>query len=205
MTAARDEILARVRSALPSGPPRQRGIPRDYRTTTDDGLDSFLERLAHYDARAIQTTPGELDATVRATLEQRNARDIVAPDGVPAGWLTTANPIKDTPPLDNDALDGADGVVTTCALAIAQTGTIVLDGSSGMGRRALTLLPDYHLCVVRTDQLVGSVPEALARLDPTRPLTFISGPSATVDIEMVRVKGVHGPRTLDVILVAAHE
>jgi L-lactate dehydrogenase complex protein LldG len=205
MTAARDEILTRVRSAL--GPARHdtRAIPRDYRATTDDGLDSFLERLAHYDARAIETDAAGLDATVRATLKQRDARNIVAPDGVPHGWLATVNPINDTPPLDNDALDGADGVVTTCALAIAQTGTIVLDGGPGMGRRALTLLPDYHLCVVRTDQLVGSVPEALARLDPTRPLTFVSGPSATVDIEMVRVKGVHGPRTLDVILVAAHE
>jgi L-lactate dehydrogenase complex protein LldG len=101
----------------------------------------------------------------------------------PGGWLTTVNPIKDTPPLDNDALDTADGVVTTCALAIAQTGTMVLDGG----------------------QLVPSVPEAIGRLDPTSPLTFISGPSATVDIEMVRVKGVHGPRTLDVILVAADE
>jgi len=205
MTAARDEILTRVRSALGSATHDPRAIPRDYRATTQEGLDSFLERLAHYDARAIQTTPGELDATVRATLKQRDARNIVAPDGVPHGWLTTVNPIKDTPQLDNDALDGADGVVTTCALAIAQTGTIVLDGGPGMGRRALTLLPDYHLCVVRTDQLVGSVPEALARLDPTRPLTFVSGPSATVDIEMVRVKGVHGPRTLDVILVDTHE
>lgn len=205
MTAARDEILTRVRSALGPATHDARAIPRDYRATTQDGLDSFLERLAHYDARAIQTTPGELDATVRATLKQRGARNLVAPDGVPHGWLTTVNPIKDTPPLDNDALDAADGVVTTCALAIAQTGTIVLDGGPGMGRRALTLLPDYHLCVVRTDQLVGSVPEALARLEPTRPLTFVSGPSATVDIEMVRVKGVHGPRTLDVILVDTHE
>ena len=96
--------------------------------------------------------------------------------GSPTGWLTTVNPINDTPPLDNDALDGSDGVVTTCALAIAQTGTIVLDGGPGMGRRALTLLPDYHLCVVRTEQIVPSVPEALALLEPTRPLTFISGP-----------------------------
>jgi L-lactate dehydrogenase complex protein LldG len=203
--SARDEILGRVRTALGPEPAPATAIPREYRTTTHDGLDSFLERLAHYDARAIPTTERDLEATVQATLKQRDARDIIAPDGLPDGWLTTVNPIKDTPPLDNDALDGSDGVVTTCALAIAQTGTIVLDGGPGMGRRALTLLPDYHLCVVRTEQIVPSVPEALALLEPTSPLTFISGPSATVDIEMVRVKGVHGPRTLDVILVAARE
>ncbi|HUA02357.1 MAG TPA: lactate utilization protein C [Solirubrobacteraceae bacterium] len=201
--SARDEILDRVREALRPAPRPVRDIPRDYRATTQDGLDAFLERLAHYDARAIHTTTTDLDATVRNTLTERQARDVITPDGVPGSWLTTVNQLKDTPPLDNEALDGADGVVTTCALAIAQTGTIVLDGGPGMGRRALTLLPDYHLCVVRTEQIVPSVPEAVSRLDPTRPLTFISGPSATVDIEMVRVKGVHGPRTLDVILVAA--
>jgi L-lactate dehydrogenase complex protein LldG len=200
---AREEILGRVRAAIGRQPSRD--IPRDYRATTQDGLDSFLDRLAHYDARAIHTTGSELEATIETTLKDRQAHNIIAPDGVPAGWLTTVNQIKDTPPLDNDALDRADGVVTTCAVAIAQTGTIVLDGGPGMGRRALTLLPDYHLCVVRTDQIVPSVPEAIAKLDPTSPLTFISGPSATVDIEMVRVKGVHGPRTLDVILVAADE
>jgi L-lactate dehydrogenase complex protein LldG len=200
---AREEILGRVRAAVARQPSND--IPREYRTTTRDGLESFLERLAHYDARAIHTTESELAATIATTLAQRQARDVIAPDGVPGGWLTTVNPIKDTPPLDNDALDGSDGVVTACALAIAQTGTIVLDGSPGMGRRALTLLPDYHLCVVRAEQIVPSVPEALARLTPTSPLTFISGPSATVDIEMVRVKGVHGPRTLDVILVTARE
>jgi L-lactate dehydrogenase complex protein LldG len=203
--SARDEILARVRSAIAPATAHVSEIPRDYRTSTQDGAEAFLERLAHYDARAIQTTPDELDETVRATLTERHARNIIAPDGVPAAWLSRVNHLQDEPPLDHDALDGADGVVTTCALAIAQTGTIVLDGGPGMGRRALTLLPDYHLCVVRTDQLASSVPEALAGLDPTRPLTFISGPSATVDIEMVRVKGVHGPRTLDVILVATRE
>ncbi len=206
--SAREEVLASVRSALApdAGQRHARDIPRDYRTATDDGLDQFLERLAHYDARAIHTTPAELAATVRATLEDRGARDVITPDGVPESWLSPKiNSLKDDPPLDNQALDDADGVLTTCALAIAQTGTVVLDGGPGMGRRALTLLPDYHLCVVRTEQIVSSVPEALARLDPVRPLTFISGPSATVDIEMVRVKGVHGPRTLDVILVAAPE
>ena len=200
---AREEILGRVRAAIGRQPSND--IPRDYRASTQDGLTEFLNRLAHYDARAIQTTPDALEETIATTLAARQARDVIAPDGVPQSWLTTVNQIKDTPPLDNDALDGADGVITTCAVAIAQTGTIVLDGGPGMGRRALTLLPDYHLCVVRTDQIVPSVPEAISTLDPTRPLTFISGPSATVDIEMVRVKGVHGPRTLDVILVAAHE
>ena len=91
-------------------------------------------------------------------------------------------------------------MITTCTVAIAQSGTIVLDGGPGMGRRILSLVPDYHLCVVRADQLVGSLPEAIGKLEPTRPLTFISGPSATVDIEMVRVRGVHGPRRLEVIV-----
>jgi L-lactate dehydrogenase complex protein LldG len=205
MTGAREEILTRVRAALGPEPAATANIPREYRTTTEDGLDAFLERLAHYDARAIKTNETDLAATIATTLADRTAYNIITPDGVPSGWLTTVNQIKDTPPLDNDALDGADGVVTTCALAIAQTGTIILDGGPGMGRRALTLLPDYHLCVVHTEQIVTSVPEALARLDPARPLTFISGPSATVDIEMVRVKGVHVTRTLDVILVTAPE
>jgi L-lactate dehydrogenase complex protein LldG len=202
MTAAREEILGRVRGAIGRQPTSD--VPREYRKTTQDGLTQFLDRLAHYDARAIQATEGDLAQTIATTLKQRQARDIITPDGVPDGWLTTVNQIKDNPPLDHATLDGADGVVTTCALAIAQTGTIVLDGGPGMGRRALTLLPDYHLCVVHTDQIVPSVPEALAHLPRTSPLTFVSGPSATVDIEMVRVKGVHGPRTLDVIIVAAH-
>lgn len=205
--SAREEILGRVRVAI--GPQDLRPtspIPRDYRPTTLDGLEQFLDRLAHYDARAIRTDHDSLDETVRSTLRDRAANNIVAPDGLPNPWLADINPLRDNPPLDNQTLDGSDGVLTTCAVAIAQTGTIVLDGGAGMGRRALTLLPDYHLCVVRTEQLVGSVPEALAKLDPTRPLTFISGPSATVDIEMVRVRGVHGPRRLDVIIVApSHE
>jgi L-lactate dehydrogenase complex protein LldG len=98
-------------------------------------------------------------------------------------------------------LDGVDGVITSCAVAIAETGTLILDGSAGQGRRVLTLIPDYHLCVVLTDQIVPDVPQALARLEPTRPLTMISGPSATSDIELNRVEGVHGPRTLEVIIV----
>ena len=108
--------------------------------------------------------------------------------------------MPDDPPLGPRDLDALDGVLTGCAAAIAQTGTIVLDGAGESGRRAITLVPDLHVCVVRADQVVADVPDALAVLDPRRPLTFVSGPSATADIELNRVRGVHGPRTLDVIL-----
>lgn len=194
---AREEILTRVRSAIAGAPPSA-PPPRDYRTATDDGLDTFLERLAHYDATTHVVEPTELDRTVRDILGRRT---IVAPAGIPEAWTAGITTLTDDPPLDHDALDQADGVLTTCALAIAQTGTIVLDGGPGMGRRALTLLPDYHLCIVRAAQIVASVPEAIrATEDPRRPLTFVSGPSATVDIEMTRVRGVHGPRRLEVIV-----
>jgi L-lactate dehydrogenase complex protein LldG len=197
--SARDEILSRVRAAIaPVQPPGE--IPRQYRTATDDGLKIFLDRLAHYEATTHQATRDDLDQTVRTILSDRR---IVTPAGIPHEWTEHTTPLHDDPPLDPHELDASDGVVTTCALAIAQTGTIVLDGGPGMGRRALTLVPDYHLCVVEEHQIVASVPEAINRLqtDPTRPLTFISGPSATVDIEMVRVRGVHGPRRLEVIVV----
>ena len=139
----------------------------------------------------------ELEQTIRSTL---NGRRIVTPAGIPDQWVENA--LRDDPPLDPHELDASDGVLTICALAIAQTGTIVLDGGPGMGRRALTLLPDYHLCVVEQAQIVSSVPEAIEALaNPTRPITFISGPSATVDIEMVRVRGVPGRRRLEVIVV----
>ena len=199
--SARDEILTRVRHAIaPSGEAAAPEIPRAYRTHIDGSIDTFVARLHHYQAKTRRVSKGELDATVRATLEQRGAHRVVAPDGVPRAWLEGIEPLRDTPPLATHTLDGSDGVITTCAIAIAETGTIVLDGSAGMGRRILSLVPDYHLCVVSAQQIVGSVPEAIAKLEAVRPLTFISGPSATVDIELVRVGGVHGPRTLEVII-----
>jgi L-lactate dehydrogenase complex protein LldG len=197
--SARDEILTRVRAAIAGA--TEHPVPRDYRTATDDDLATFLDRLAHYDAVTHVVTEAAVGGTVSAMV---HGRRVIAPEGLPEGWLTGADALSDDPPLDHDAIDQADGVITTCALAIAQTGTIVLDAGPGMGRRALTLLPDYHLCVVRADQLVASVPEAIRALnqDPVRPLTFVSGPSATVDIEMTRVRGVHGPRRLEVIVAA---
>jgi L-lactate dehydrogenase complex protein LldG len=198
--SAREDVLARVRAAIAPAGAAAPPIPREYRTQTDDGLEAFVARLHHYEAATRRVAEGELDATVRAALGERGVRRVVAPDGVPEPWLEGIEPLRDMPPLDPRALDGADGVITACAVAIAQTGTIVLDGGAGMGRRILSLVPDYHLCVVRAEQIVGSLPEAIAKLDPSRALTFISGPSATVDIEMVRVRGVHGPRRLEVVI-----
>jgi L-lactate dehydrogenase complex protein LldG len=198
--SARDDVLARVRAAIAPAGDAAPQIPREYRMRTDDGVETFIERLHHYEARSRRVAEGDLDATVRAALQERAATRVVTPEGIPEAWLEGIEPLGDMPPLDPHTLDSSDGVITTCAVAIAETGTLVLDGSIGMGRRILSLVPDYHLCVVRAEQIVGSVPEAIARLDPRRPLTFVSGPSATVDIELVRVGGVHGPRRLEVII-----
>ena len=159
------------------------------------------ERIADYRAEVHRVAVDDVPATISALLAERGARRMVGPVEQPSNWqVDGAEWLTDSPPLSIDQLDGADGVLTGCAVAIAETGTIVLDAGEAQGRRALTLVPDYHLCVVRTDQIVGIVPEALARLEPTRPLTFVSGPSATSDIELDRVEGVHGPRTLHVII-----
>lgn len=198
--SAREEILRRVRAAVGPQSTTRQELARAYRTHTDDDLATFLHRVEHYEAKASRVREAQLAEAVRGALAERGARRVVAPAGVPEDWLAGIEALRDTPPLDAHALDGSDGLVSTCAVAIAATGTIVLDGGEGMGRRALSLLPDYHLCVVDRRQIVSSLPEALARLDPRRALTFISGPSATVDIELVRVGGVHGPRTLELII-----
>ncbi|MFL6073676.1 MAG: lactate utilization protein C [Mycobacteriales bacterium] len=206
---ARDEILRRVRTALADVPAAETAeevaVPRGYRRRHHDKrlTDLFAERVADYRAEVARVTEAKLPAAVAATLAGRPS--VVVPDGVPDAWLSALDGVeilRDTPPLDHAALDKAGAVLTGCAVGVAETGTIILDAGPAQGRRALSLLPDFHLCVVRLDQVVADWPEAVAALDPTRPLTLISGPSATSDIELNRVEGVHGPRTLHVLLLS---
>jgi L-lactate dehydrogenase complex protein LldG len=199
--SAREEVLGRIRRALGDRPPAEVDVPRGYRTHGDLDraamLDLLVDRLVDYRATVRRATADQLVATVAGALAERGARRVVVPPGLP--WALPGAVADDGRTAAE--LDDLDGVVTACAVAIAETGTIVLDASPDQGRRAITLVPDYHLCVVRAGQVVQTVPEAIARLDPTRPLTWISGPSATSDIELHRVEGVHGPRTLEVVLV----
>jgi L-lactate dehydrogenase complex protein LldG len=206
---ARAVVLARIRDALRSPFPEV-DVARTYRTTAPaavDVVERFAERVADYRATVRRCVPADLAGTVAIALRDQNVRLLVTPAGLPDGWLALASVdrLTDEPPLPDTALDQADGVITGCAVAIAETGTIVLDAGPGQGRRALSLLPDYHLCVVDAAQIVGDVPEALAALDARRPMTWISGPSATSDIELQRVEGVHGPRILEVILVGGDQ
>ena len=202
---ARDVVLGRIRAALGDGPPTVE-VPRDYERALPPGtdvLELFVERVSDYRATVHRTTTPGLPDAIAAVLVERAASRVAIPPGLTADWLgsSRAECVRDDPPLAHRDLDRLDGVITGCAVAIAETGTIVLDAGPGQGRRALSLLPDVHVCVVTAAQVVGTVPEALERLSPTRPQTWISGPSATSDIELQRVEGVHGPRILDVILV----
>lgn len=205
MADPRDIVLRRIRAALADSPPVPE-VVRDYDLTReiDDVVGLFAERVADYRAVVRRVRLDLLPVEIEASLRARGARRLVAPVDLP-GWWRGGEVVwsLDGPahPLSVRALDRADGVLTGCAVAIAETGTIVLDAGEAQGRRVLTLLPDYHLCVVLADQIVGTVPEAIARLDPVRPLTFVSGPSATSDIELDRVEGVHGPRNLEVLIV----
>ena len=204
--SSRERILARVRAALADVPATEpaddTGVPRAYERTRSgpDLVELLVDRLVDYRAQVRRVT--DVAAAVAEALRARQARRVAAPAGIAPEWLGDAEAVRDDPPLSAAGLDAMDGVVTGCAVAIAETGTIVLDAGEDQGRRALTLIPDYHLCVVRRDQIVRTVPEALERLDPSRPLTWISGPSATSDIELDRVEGVHGPRTLEVLIIA---
>jgi L-lactate dehydrogenase complex protein LldG len=210
--SARDDVLARVRAARAVEPLSGAPAPRDYRRTEDrplpELLDLLAERLTDYKAtvhRDSDATDATAAGLVRSVLSGRGLASLVVPDGVPESWrngIPDDLPVLgDDPPLTAVELDRVGGVLTGCRVAIAETGTLVLDGSAGQGRRMLSLVPDYCLVVVTADQVVGGVPQAVAALDPARPLTWVSGPSATSDIELNRVEGVHGPRTLDVVLL----
>ena len=201
---ARDDVLGRVRSALRQRPtgshPEQRPSIETVPVTVDDVVGLFVERVEDYRAVVVRCRPDEVAVRIQEGLA--DAARVVVPDGFPAEWLPAeVGRVADEPPLSASDLDGVDAVVTTAALGIAVTGTIVLDHGPGQGRRALSLVPDRHVCVVTADQVVTDVPDAVRRLDPVRPLTWISGPSATSDIELDRVEGVHGPRNLHVIVV----
>jgi L-lactate dehydrogenase complex protein LldG len=211
MSGAREAVLARVRAAL--GPAVEvPEVPRAYRVAGALGaggdsvaVDRFCERVADYRATVSRVRGDELPGALMAACAQREARRIAVPAQAPPWTIDGIELVRDDPPLSPGELDALDGVLSGCALAIAETGTIVLDGVGASGRRALTLVPDYHLCVVRSDDIVPSVPDAMAALARVaaegRPITFISGPSATSDIELVRVEGVHGPRTREVFVV----
>ena len=215
MSAARDEVLARIAAALAPAaggtPPVE--VPRRYRrAAATEGaagpacqpelVELLADRLVDYRAAVFRCRPAEVAGLLAQRLAERGVESVLAPAGFPERWLGATSAQRRTDEALSPAeLDRVDGVVCTGTLAVAETGTIVLDGGPGQGRRAVSLVPDYLLIVLRTDQVVAGVPDAVARLDPTRPLTWISGPSATSDIELARVEGVHGPRTLDVVLV----
>lgn len=207
---ARAEVLARVRAALadaPTAPP----VPRDHRSIGAGGpagapaLVALLrDRLVDYGATVRDARSGEVAVAVEAALAAHGVRRVMVPEGLDAAARPRSDALElvtDSPPRSAVELDAIDATVSASRLAIAETGTIVLDGGAGQGRRALSLVPDLLVVVVRTADVVAGVPDALALLDATRPLTWISGPSATSDIELTRVEGVHGPRRLEVVLV----
>jgi len=215
---ARADILQRIQAAtadVPDGETMdQVAVPRAYRLEDEESpgerVDGFAKRVAEYRATVHRVASADLPRAIASACATRGIRRLVVPIDVPDHWIPEGvTPLRDDPTKKAlGAFDPGDGVLSGCALGIAQTGTIVLDAGPLQGRRLLTLLPDYHLCVVREDQVVGLVPEAVAQLresaaNSDRPITWISGPSATSDIELSRVEGVHGPRTLEVLLVAS--
>jgi L-lactate dehydrogenase complex protein LldF len=207
---ARAAILGRIRSALADGPATVE-VPRDYRRRSererDEVIDLFAERAGEYRATVRRAAPAELANTLAELCGAAGARRLAVPPDLPDEWRPAGVELTPDTGLSAHDLDALDGALTGCALAIAETGALVLDGGPAQGRRALTLVPDYHLCIVREEAIVDLVPEAVERLAPAiaegRPLTFIAGPSATSDIELNRVEGVHGPRTLHIVVVGS--
>jgi len=212
-TEARAEILRRIRAAnqaathLPDAEAAGRALPRDYRRASDkprhEVLGLLVDRLLDYDAQVDVVQPEAIASSIERVLAARRNPRMLVPPGFPQDWLPSHIAITEDRNFSPAQLDGFEGVLTTASLAIAETGTLVLQNAAGQGRRAVTLVPDFHLCILRAEQVVHTVPEAFARLagTSTLPTTFVSGPSATADIEMTRIKGVHGPRTLHVVLV----
>ncbi len=213
MSAAREEILGRIRGALrdvPAGErPQDVAVARDYARaggrSREQLVDHLAERIADYAAEVRVVTAGQLADAVTAACAEMGLGRVVVPPGLPAGWRPRDVELTEDVDLTATELDAIDGAVTGCAVAIAETGTIVLDGSPICGRRLLTLVPDHHICVVLAGQIVELVPEAIAAVAPAvrdgrRPITLVSGPSASSDIELSRVEGVHGPRHLRVLI-----
>jgi L-lactate dehydrogenase complex protein LldG len=208
--SAREEILARIGTALGPGSAVPE-VPRDYGLAGSGPaagdaavVDRFCERVAEYRATVRRVAARELEDAIGAACGEHGARRLAIPPGI-SQRAPGVELVSDEPPLAARDLDGIDGVLTGCALAIAETGTIVLDGGAESGRRALTLVPDLHICIVEAARIHASVPDAVAALAAAaaegRPLTFVSGPSATSDIELERVEGVHGPRELVILVV----
>lgn len=217
MSEARSEILSRVRSALRDVPKDERledlPVRRDYRRQgnlpPERLLERFEERLRDYGATVRRVRPDGVGDAVLEACRERRLRRLAVPPGLPVAWLPDAGveAVSDQG-LDARQLDGIDGVITGCAAAIADTGTLVLDGQGACGRRVLTLVPDHHICIVTAGQVLGLVPEAISQVasavtERRLPITLISGPSASSDIELNRVEGVHGPRRLVVLIVSA--
>jgi L-lactate dehydrogenase complex protein LldG len=210
---SREIVLSRIRTALlPRDVPRDAesswsAIPRHYRRSSDASTGSVLEllidRLKDYDAQVSHSSQAGITHMIAQMLAARNAGTMLVPQGFPEALLPEGFTYIRDEELSPALLDDCGGIITTCTLAIAETGTIVLQNAPGQGRRAASLVPDYHLCLIEAARVFATVPEAFAALQSTSrlPTTFISGPSATADIEMTRIKGVHGPRFLDVILI----
>uniref|UniRef100_E6Q073 LUD domain-containing protein n=1 Tax=mine drainage metagenome TaxID=410659 RepID=E6Q073_9ZZZZ len=208
----RARILGGIRTALGAAHPPEiiaaeyAAIERNYRVGSELSqtaiVERFEDRLREYEAGVYQAPEAsEIPHAIGTILRARGKRGLAIPRGIPAEWLPEGFAFEDAAEFDAAALDRSPGVLTSCAVAIAETGTIVLQNAAGQGKRMLSLVPDYHLCVVFASQIVATVPESFPRLEATLPTTFISGPSATADIEMTRIKGVHGPRVLDVLLI----
>jgi L-lactate dehydrogenase complex protein LldG len=214
VSAARDEILRRIRTSLRDVPRSEAAadvpVARDYRQTDArpraELIELLCERVGDYQADVRRVTEAELAGAVRSACADMGLARVAVPPQLPTEWRPDTIDVVEDHGLSPAELDGLDGAITGCAVAIAETGTLVLDGQALSGRRLLTLVPDHHICVVRAEQVVGQVPEAVAAVasavaDRRVPVTFVSGPSASSDIELSRVEGVHGPRHLLVLVV----